>query len=75
MRLDNRRLKLSCKSTLTACSAFRKGIFDIKASSYVEYGIPFVRIGDGLIDTKDLAFISPAAHAAESKTALVYGGR
>lgn len=59
-----------------ACSVFRKGIFDIKANSYAESGIPFVRIGDlhdGLIDTKDLAFITPAAHAAESKTVLRYG--
>lgn len=60
----------------TACSVFRKGIFDIKASSYAESGVPFVRIGDlhdGLIDTKDLAFITHTAHEAESKTALFYG--
>ena len=58
------------------CSVFRKGIFDIKASSYAESVVPFVRIGDlhdGLIDTKGLAFITPAAHAAESKTALSFG--
>lgn len=59
-----------------ACSVFRKGIFDIKANSYAETGVPFVRIGnlhDSLIDTKDIAYITPAAHAAESKTALVFG--
>lgn len=59
-----------------ACSTFRKGIFDIKADSYVESGIPFVRIGDlkgGLIDDSDLTFISETAHAEESATALVRG--
>lgn len=59
-----------------ACSVFRKGIFDIKASSYADSGVPFVRIGnlrDGLIETKDLAYITPAAHAVESKTALEFG--
>ena len=55
---------------------FRKGIFDIKADSYVENGIPFVRIADlknGLIDTTGMAHISPEVHAAEVKTALRLG--
>ena len=59
-----------------ACSTFRKGIFDIKADSYVESGVPFVRIGDlkgGLIDDSDLTFISEVAHVEESATALVRG--
>jgi type I restriction enzyme, S subunit len=28
------------------CSVFRKGIFDIKAGSYTEIGVPFVRISN-----------------------------
>jgi hypothetical protein len=59
-----------------ACSVFRKGIFDIKADSYVERGVPFVRIGDlkgGLIDDSDLAYITEEAHARESNTALCFG--
>ncbi len=58
------------------CEVFRKGIFDIKADSYTESGVPFVRITnlrDGLIDPSDLAFITPTAHAAESNTALKFG--
>lgn len=58
------------------CAVFRKGIFDIKAGSYTETGVPFVRIGNlrnGLIDSKDLTYITPAAHTAESKTALEFG--
>ena len=58
------------------CSVFRKGIFDIKASSYAEIGVPFVRISnlrDGLIDSKDVARITREAHEAESNTALIFG--
>ena len=58
------------------CDVFRKGIFDINADSYTETGVPFVRITnlrDGLIDTNDVAFIPPAAHAAEGNTALEFG--
>lgn len=58
------------------CEVFRKGIFDIKASSYADTGVPFVRITnlrDGLIDKKDIAYITPAAHAMENKTALRFG--
>ena len=58
------------------CEVFRKGIFDIKADSYTETGVPFVRITnlrDGLIDRSDLAFITPAAHATENNTALKFG--
>lgn len=59
-----------------ACSVFRKGIFDIKADSYSETGVPFVRIGNlrhGLIDSRDIAFITPETHAAEANTALKFG--
>ena len=58
------------------CSVFRKGIFDIKASSYAEVGVPFVRIGNirnGLIDSNDIALITPKSHAAEGNTALKFG--
>ena len=58
------------------CAVFRKGIFDIKAESYVESGVPFVRIGnlsDGLIDDADMAYITREAHDAQSATALRYG--
>ena len=58
-------------------SVFRKGIFDIKAETYVEIneGIPFVRIGDlrgGLIQKSSTAWISKDAHRLELKTALSY---
>lgn len=59
-----------------ATSVFRKGIFDIKADSYLPSGIPFVRIGDlknGLIDTNGIAFISATAHQKEAKTGLRFG--
>jgi restriction endonuclease S subunit len=58
------------------CSVFRKGLFDIKASSYAEVGVPFVRIGNirnGLIDSNDIALITPKSHAAEGNTALKFG--
>lgn len=54
----------------------RKGIFDINADVYTETGVPFVRITNlqsGLISTDDIAFIPPAIHEAESKTALFRG--
>lgn len=59
-------------------STFRKGIFDIKADTYVEAneGVQFVRIGDlkaGLIRKATTAWISHFAHEAEKKTALKYG--
>lgn len=59
-------------------STFRKGIFDIKADTYVDpnEGVQFVRIGDlkgGLIRKATTAWISHAAHKIESKTALKYG--
>lgn len=57
-------------------SCFRKGIFDIKADTYTETGVPFVRISNlrnGLIDVTDIACISEEAHAGENKTALVFG--
>lgn len=57
-------------------SVVRKGIFDINADAYTETGVPFVRITNlqsGLISTDDIAFIPPAIHAAENKTALFRG--
>jgi type I restriction enzyme M protein len=58
-------------------SVFRKGIFDIKADTYVEQGgIAFVRVGDlrsGMVDPEGLAQISVEAHQAENKTALTSG--
>lgn len=60
----------------TLCEVFRKGIFDIKADTYANSGVPFVRIGnmnDGLIDDADIAYITPQAHAVEGATALHYG--
>lgn len=59
-------------------STFRKGIFDIKADTYVRTneGIPFVRIGDlksGLIQKDSTAWISKRAHEREAKTALGFG--
>ena len=59
-------------------SIFRKGIFDIKAETYVaaNEGIPFVRIGDlkgGLIQKDSTAWISDDAHRLEAKTALKRG--
>lgn len=59
-------------------STLRKGIFDIKADTYVEEGegVPFVRIGDmkgGLIEASSTAWISSEAHTKEMKTALLFG--
>ncbi len=57
-------------------SVVRKGIFDINADAYTETGVPFVRITNlqsGLISTDDIAFIPPAIHQAEYKTALFRG--
>lgn len=59
-------------------ATFRKGIFDIKADSYVEpgEGVPFIRITDiktGIIQKEKTAWIDHAAHAAEAKTALKRG--
>lgn len=56
-------------------STFRKGIFDIKADTYVDpgEGVPFIRIGDiktGMIEKHSTAWIDRAAHAHEAKTAL-----
>ena len=58
------------------CSVFRKGIFDIKADSYTDVGVPFVRIGDlrkGLIDRANVAFIPAEVHREQSNTALEFG--
>ncbi len=59
-----------------AANVVRKGIFDINADAYTPTGVPFVRITNlrmGLIASDDLAFIPPAIHAAEHKTALRRG--
>jgi hypothetical protein len=59
-------------------STLRKGIFDIKADTYVDEGegVAFVRIGDmkgGLIEASSTAWISHEAHTKERKTALHFG--
>ena len=59
-------------------ATFRKGIFDIKADTYVDAGggVPFIRIGDiktGMIQKQTTAWIDHAIHAQESKTALKFG--
>jgi len=59
-------------------SVLRKGIFDIKADTYVEAGegVPFVRISDlkhGIIDENSTACISEEAHLKEIATALEFG--
>ena len=59
-------------------SIFRKGIFDIKADTYVKAyeGVPFVRIGDlkaGLIQKSSTVWIDEDVHKLEEKTALKFG--
>lgn len=59
-------------------SVLRKGIFDIKADTYVEpgHGIPFIRISDlknGIINEASTAYISEDAHRSEAATALEQG--
>jgi type I restriction enzyme, S subunit len=59
-------------------ATFRKGIFDIKADTYVEpgEGVPFIRITDiktGMIQRHSTAWIDHAAHSREAKTALNSG--
>lgn len=69
---------LPCGYTTFAetASTFRKGIFDMKADSYTESGIPFVRISNlrhGLISEADIAYLPEEIHEKEDKTALEYG--
>src|SRR3989344_7861621 len=55
---------------------FKKGIFDIKADTYTDEGIPFIRISNlknGLVDETDVAFISVEANEKEKKTSLQRG--
>lgn len=59
-------------------ATFRKGIFDIKAETYVEpgEGVPFIRITDiktGMIQRQSTAWIDHETHSAEAKTALKRG--
>lgn len=57
-------------------SRFVKGIFDINAASYVEEGVPFIRIQNlksGMIDDRGMAFIPEDIHYSERKTELLYG--
>ncbi len=57
-------------------SKFCKGIFDIKAESYSDSGIPFVRIGnlkDGLIDSSNIVYIPESEHVKHNKSALIKG--
>src|SRR5688500_13277023 len=51
-------------------STIKKGIFDIKASTYVDEGVPFIRISnlrEGLIETNGMAHI-PSEVDAEHRT-------
>jgi hypothetical protein len=66
------------KTLGSLAAIFRKGIFDIKAESYVEpgEGVPFIRITDiktGMIQKDKTAWIDRAAHDTEAKTALKRG--
>lgn len=57
-------------------SRFVKGIFDINAASYVDEGVPFIRIQNlknGMIDDRGMAFIPEEIHNDERKTELLYG--
>ena len=59
-------------------ATFRKGIFDIKADTYVDpgEGVRFIRITDikrGMIQKHSTAWIDHSAHAREAKTALKFG--
>ena len=71
--------KLSAlKNTLLGkeVSKFYKGIFDIKAESYSDSGVPFVRIGDlkdCIIDTSNITYIPQLEHLKNHKTALRKG--
>ncbi len=72
----NRISRFKCVRLGDISSVFRKGIFDIKASSYTDDGLPFVRIinlKDGLIDDSELVHIPVDIHLKESKTALTKG--
>ena len=72
----NRISRFKCVRLGDISSVFRKGIFDIKASSYTDDGIPFVRIinlKDGLIDDSEIVHIPVDIHLKESKTALTKG--
>lgn len=58
------------------CSLFVKGIFDLSAESYVDEGVPFLRIlnlRDTLVDDSNLVFIPEEIHEKENKTALHRG--
>ncbi len=62
-----------CTTLGEITKTLRKGIFDIKSDTYLEEGIPFVRISnlkDCIISESSLAYISREAHNEESKTAL-----
>lgn len=57
-------------------SKFRKGIFDIKAETYVEEGIPFIRIGNiarGFVSDSNMVYIEDVVHEQESKSAVAAG--
>jgi len=55
---------------------FTKGIFNIQAENYVEYGIPFVRVSNlrnGFIEESNLVFIPKNIHDENIKTMLKKG--
>ena len=69
---------LALKSTTLGkeVSKYCKGIFDIKAESYSNSGIPFVRIGDlkdCMIDSTNIVYIPESKHQENHKTALRKG--
>ena len=69
---------LTLKNTLLGDEAANlyKGIFDIKAESYSDAGIPFVRIGDlrdCIIDLSNITYIPQSVHKKNIKTALRKG--
>lgn len=53
---------------------FKKGIFDIKADTYTEEGVPFIRISNlknGFINEQDMVFISEETNQKEKNTQLL----
>ncbi len=70
------RLTVPVETLGSIAPVIRKGIFDIKAASYTDSGVAFVRIGDlrlGVIDKASLVHIPEQLHQKNYKTALVAG--
>jgi len=61
---------------INVCSSIKKGIFDISPSTYVEKGIPFLRISDIVGDRVNLenaVYLPEDIHKKEKKTELSAG--